>query len=110
MEVSGEIQARYGVGGFNDPVMAVITLPLGTTVDSPGVREQLNGAFGHITDASPQAHIASYASTGDRAFVSQNGRTTLALAYLPGDDSGIPSLPAVKQAMTGRPWPARRCC
>ncbi len=100
-EISGQIQGRYGVGGFNDPVIAVVTLPEGTTVDSPGIKAQLTTAFDRITKSSPQTRVASYASTGDRAFVSRDGRTTFALAYLPSDETGLIDLPAVKEAMTG---------
>jgi RND superfamily putative drug exporter len=100
-EISGQIQGRYGVGGFNDPVIAVVTLPEGTTVDSPGIKAQLTTAFDRITKSSPQTRVASYASTGDRAFVSRDGRTTFALAYLPSDETGLIDLPAIKEAMTG---------
>ena len=38
----------------------------------------------------PNARIASYASTGDRAFVSDDGRTTFALVYTPATGGVAP--------------------
>ena len=69
----------YGNGGANPPAVPVITLPAGTTVDSPGVRAQLGAALAGVGRAVPHLRIASYASTGDRLFVSADGRTTFAL-------------------------------
>src|SRR5689334_13502517 len=39
------IQALYRHTGAQDPVVPVITLPAGTTVDSPGVAARLDRAF-----------------------------------------------------------------
>jgi putative drug exporter of the RND superfamily len=59
----------------------VVTLPQGTTISSPGVRAGLQRVDADLRRALPGARIASYTSTGDRAFVSRDGRTTFALAY-----------------------------
>ena len=83
----GEI---YGAGGDVSPPVPVVTLPLGTTVDSPGVRRQLNAALARVDTALPHARTASYASTGDRAFVSEDGRTTFALVYIPAKGGTVP--------------------
>jgi RND superfamily putative drug exporter len=69
----------YGNGGKSDAIVAVTTLPRGTTVDSPGVRGQLAAAFDKIVAALPGSRAASYVSTGNRSFVSADGRTTFAL-------------------------------
>ncbi|MDQ3548481.1 MAG: MMPL family transporter [Chloroflexota bacterium] len=76
----GEI---YGNGGDVAPIVPVVTLAEGTTVDSPGINKQLDAALAKVEAALPQARTASYASTGDRAFVSDDGRTTFALVYVP---------------------------
>ena len=52
-------------------------------MDSPGVTEELDAALARVEAALPGARLASYASTGDRAFVSEDGRTTFALVYIP---------------------------
>jgi RND superfamily putative drug exporter len=82
-ETNREIAAIYGSGGDVAPIVPVVTLPEGTTVDSPGVTEELEAALARVEAALPDARLASYASTGDRAFVSEDGRTTFALVYIP---------------------------
>ena len=75
------IQRAFHTGGDRSPLLAVVTLPAGTTVGSPAVSRGLRELTGRLATALPGARIASYASTGDRAFVSDDGRTTFALAY-----------------------------
>jgi RND superfamily putative drug exporter len=50
----------------------------------------LNAALARVETALPQARTASYASTGDRAFVSEDGRTTFALVYIPAKGGTVP--------------------
>jgi RND superfamily putative drug exporter len=73
----------YGNGGDVAPIVAVVTLPKGSGVDSPGVDSELNAALAKVKTALPHARVASYASTHDRAFVSRDGRTTFALISIP---------------------------
>jgi RND superfamily putative drug exporter len=81
-ETNVEIAKRYAnTGGDTAPFLPVVTLPAGKTVDSPGVRADLRAVEARLERALPGARIASYASTGDRAFVSADGRTTFAIAY-----------------------------
>jgi RND superfamily putative drug exporter len=82
-ETNQELGEIYGNGGDISPLVPIVALPQGTTVDSPGVREQLDAALGKVEAALPEARTASYASTGDRAFVSDDGQTTFALVYIP---------------------------
>jgi putative drug exporter of the RND superfamily len=67
--------------GSGSPLLPVVTLPAGTTVDSPGVRAELAAVDARLRRALPHARIASFASTGSRAFVSKDGRTVFALVY-----------------------------
>lgn len=99
------IVRTYGSGGFDWPLVATITLPPGTTVDTPGVQDQLSAAFTRVAAAVPQARLVSYASSRDRAFVSADGRTTFGLIYLPsvGAFGASPDLTAVKAALAGLP-------
>lgn len=85
--VNDTMLRTYGIG--TPPVVLVVTLPDGTTVDSPGVADQLTGALATVSAAAPGAHIVSYPSTGDRAFVSQDGRTTFALVDTPSSPVGF---------------------
>ena len=71
----------HGMGGDTAPIVPVVTLPSGETVNSPGVRAQLQRVDQKLERALPDARIASYASTGSRTFVSSDGRTTFAIVY-----------------------------
>jgi putative drug exporter of the RND superfamily len=87
-ETNQAIAARYGdTGGDTAPLVPVVTLPEGADVDSPGVRSDLAAIDERLREALPGSRIASFASTGDRAFVSDDGRTTFALAYPRPDPS-----------------------
>src|SRR5205807_5439572 len=80
------IAKRYaGTGGQTAPLVPVVTLPAGRTVDSPGVRADLARVDARVARAMPGGRVASFASTGNRAFVSADGRTTFAVAYPPRD-------------------------
>ena len=81
-ETNVEIAARYqGTGGDTAPLLPVVTLTTGQSVDSPAVQRDLKQLDADLERALPQSRIASYASTGDRAFVSDDGRTTFAVIY-----------------------------
>jgi RND superfamily putative drug exporter len=100
-ETNVAISEQYrGTGGANgNPLMPVVKLPAGRTVDSPGVRQELAGVDQRLREALPGARIASYASTGDRAFVSDDGRTAYALAYpIPDADAVFGENPDAEKA------------
>ncbi len=82
-ETNREIASIYGSGGNIAPIVPVVTLPKGTTVDSPGVTEELDAALAKVQGALPDARVTSFASTGDPAFVSDDRRTTYALVSIP---------------------------
>jgi len=99
---NSRIVETYGNGGDIAPLVPVVSLPHGTTVDSPGVQADLTNALGQIEAAVPHARVASYASTHDRSFVSKDGRTTFALVYTPakgGVDPGQPEARAAQKAV-----------
>jgi RND superfamily putative drug exporter len=85
-ETNQAIAARYGgTGGDTPPLLPVVTLPQGKTVDSPGVRAELAAIDDRLRETLPGSRIASFVSTGDRTFVSEDGRTIFALAFPPPD-------------------------
>jgi RND superfamily putative drug exporter len=87
-ETNEAIAARYGdTGRITPPLVPVVVLPAGKTVDSPGVRAELAAIDERLRESLPGSRITSFASTGDRAFVSDDGRTIFALAY-PRPDPG----------------------
>jgi len=101
---NSRIAQIYGSGGDIAPIVPVVTLPRGTTVDSPGVAAQLQAAVAKVEAAVPGSRAASYASTHDRAFVSKDGRTTFALVAIPargGVNPGQAEARAAQQALAG---------
>ncbi|MDP1849866.1 MAG: anti-sigma factor antagonist [Solirubrobacteraceae bacterium] len=103
-ETNRELDEIYGNGGDIAPIVPVVRLPRGTTVDSPGIARQLDAALAKIERALPEARTASYASTRDRAFVSDDGRTTFALVLIPakgGVDPGWTESQAAQTAVKG---------
>jgi putative drug exporter of the RND superfamily len=103
-ETNKELAAIYGNGGDIAPIVPVVDLPTGKTVDSPGVTRELDAALARVEAALPEARTASYASTRDRAFVSDDGRTTFALVYIPakgGVNPGWVEAKAAQAALAG---------
>jgi putative drug exporter of the RND superfamily len=101
---NSRVAAVYGNGGDVAPLVPVVTLPKGKTVDSPGVAGQLKAALAKVEAALPNARLASYASTHDRAFVSDDGRTTFALVSIPargGVDPGQAEARTAQAALAG---------
>jgi RND superfamily putative drug exporter len=99
-ETNVAIAQQYG-GDRNGsaPLLPVVTLPKGETVESPGVRSELAQLDRRLDEALPEARIASYASTGDRAFVSDDGRTVFSLVYArPDPDSAFGENPKAEKA------------
>jgi len=82
-ETNAAIARTFGNGGDGAPLVPVVTLPAGVDAGSPQVKAGLADVARTIRRAVPHARVASYASTGDRAFVSRDGRTTFLLAYAP---------------------------
>ncbi len=62
-KTNAELNAIYGNGGDSAPIVPVVRLAQGKTVDSPGVEQQLTAALAKVQRALPQARVASYAST-----------------------------------------------
>ncbi len=103
-ETNKELAEIYGNGGDIAPIVPVVQLAEGKSFDSPGVRDELTAALAKVETALPGARIASYASTGDRAFVSEDGRTTFALVYIAakgGVDQGQTESLLAQEALAG---------
>jgi RND superfamily putative drug exporter len=86
-ETNAAIAKTYGTGGRGDPLVPVITLPAGQTVDSPGVRAGIGRAFAAAATAV-HGRAVSYADTGDRRLVGRDARTTFGFVYAPARQSG----------------------
>jgi putative drug exporter of the RND superfamily len=99
-ETNVAIAEQYrGTGGDSVPLLPVVKLPEGQSVDSPAVKSDLARVDARLREALPGARVASYASTGDQTFVSDDGRTTFALVYPPPDpDSAFGQNPDAEKA------------
>jgi RND superfamily putative drug exporter len=104
-ETNTAITRTFGNGGNSAPLVAVVTLPAGASIDSRAVRGALGQVASRIEAAVPHVRVASYASTSDRAFVSRDGRTTFVLAYPPPKPGSFGENPqavtAARAALTG---------
>ena len=106
-ETNEAIAAKYnGTGGDTSPLLPVVTLPAGKSVDSPQVKSDLNKLDDTLAKTLPGSRVASYASTGNKAFVSDDGHTTFAIVYpRPDPDSSFGDNPNaakdVKAAVSG---------
>ncbi len=86
---NSQILQQFHNGGRYAPLLAVVTLPSGTSVSSGEVRAGLERVQSGLARALPGSRTASYASTGNRAFVSSDGRTTFVIAYPPPDNESF---------------------
>jgi RND superfamily putative drug exporter len=87
-ETNVAIADRYrGTGGDTAPLVPVVTLPAGQSVESSQVRSDLAKVDSRLREALPASRIASYASTNDKTFISDDGRTTFAVIYPQPDPS-----------------------
>jgi putative drug exporter of the RND superfamily len=102
-EANVAILRRYGNGGPGNPLVPVVTLPAGVTVDSPGVRQALARAFGGVAEDPRLRVLAWPATTDDRRLVVDGGRTVFGLVwgpYQPGLDEGAAELaPAITERL-----------
>ena len=84
-----EIMRTLGSGGNVPPFVAVANVPRGA--DPAQVRSDLRGLERDLAHAVPGARVASYGSTGDRAFLSDDGGTAFAVVQIPpGERDGPP--------------------
>jgi len=78
------IQREFGgTGGNEAPLLAVVTLPAGSRVDSAPVLSGLRAVESRLRGTLPGTRLAGYASTGSAAFLSRDRRTTFVIAYPP---------------------------
>jgi putative drug exporter of the RND superfamily len=99
-ETNVAIAQKYaGTGGDAAPLLAVVTVPRGARVDAPRFRGDLRRLDARLERALPGARLASLVSTGDRGFVSADGRTTFTLVHpRPDRDSTFGENPRAARA------------
>ncbi|MEO3743012.1 MMPL family transporter [Plantactinospora sp. B5E13] len=88
-QANDAIAQRFGdTGGRNAPLLLVVTVPDGTTVDRPEVRRQWDALLESVTP--PGGRSVSYGGPGSESLVSADRRTTVALVYPPATPSNAP--------------------
>jgi putative drug exporter of the RND superfamily len=85
-ETSQEILALYGNGGETLPLVPVVQLPEGDSVDSAQVRSELREVEAVAQKAVPDSRVAGFGSTGDPAFASEDGHTAFVYVFPPRSD------------------------
>jgi RND superfamily putative drug exporter len=75
-----QLVTTYGASSF-DTYVAVVTLPEDQEVADH--QDEVDGVFRAVTEAAPQVRLTDYASTGDKGFLSDDGRTSFALIQGP---------------------------
>ncbi len=91
-------QEFHGTGGNHAPLLAVVTLPAGHSVDSAAVQSELHGIEARLEHTLPGTRLAGYASTHSNAFLSADRHTTFVIAYPP---------PAATEAFEANPEAAK---
>jgi putative drug exporter of the RND superfamily len=85
-ETNAQIARTYNhTGADTSPLLPVVTLPQGKSATDPGIKAQLLGVERRMERATPGSRVAGYGSTGNKAFLSKDGRTAFAIAYPPED-------------------------
>jgi putative drug exporter of the RND superfamily len=75
----------HGTGGNGAPLLAVVTLPAGRSVDSASAQQGLRAVESRLQNVLPGTRLAGYASTRSPAFLSSDRHTTFVVAYPPPD-------------------------
>jgi putative drug exporter of the RND superfamily len=88
-ETEQQIVDTYGQSA-RDPLVAVVTAPDGQAVED--ARDEVGAIFGAVRSQVPDVRVVDYASTGDRRFITDDGRSTFGLIYVPPPESLGPGL------------------
>ena len=72
--VDNQIVREYGNGGSQEPYVPVLTVAPGQRVTDPAVAAETGRVFGAIRQSAPDVRIADFSATGDRQFVTRDGR------------------------------------
>lgn len=78
-ETDVKINEIYGNGGTVPPLIAVVTVPEGTTVDEH--LDEIDRLFTGLQNAVPGIRVVDYGLTKDPTFVSGDGRSAHALVF-----------------------------
>lgn len=80
-EAANKIAAIYHVDAAAEPDVIVVTVPTGTTVDSPTAKTDLTKVFDSVHAVGMRS--VDFANTGDKRLTTVDHRTAYGIAYLP---------------------------
>jgi RND superfamily putative drug exporter len=101
-----KITSLYHSGGDTVPTVVAVTAPAGRLVTAAAADKVLTAA----ADSVPGSRLADQLNTGDPAFSTQDGQTSIGLVFMPRDTSGgfkdtrTPVLTAAAAAATPAGW------
>ncbi len=91
-ETDARLLEVYGNGGTNPPVIPVVTVPEGSTVESRAA--EVAAVFAGLRERFPEARVLDHATTRDPVFLTDDGRTTFGLVFTPPPAGLVPGLEA----------------
>ncbi len=95
-ETSKQIIEEYGNGGNTQPFIPIATVPEGeTALDN---MDEITAVFEEIDSENPTFRSAYYDNSGDDVFLTDDGRTTYALVFVPFPESFDAPLPSETMA------------
>jgi putative drug exporter of the RND superfamily len=102
-----KILATYHNGGDNTPSILVVSAPPGHGIASQ--ERAVITAFGKLRAEMPNVRVVDYGVTGNRAFLTDNGRATFALLFEPPITSfGTDTVATHAQALVSHALPQDR--
>jgi putative drug exporter of the RND superfamily len=97
-EAEEELLASYGTQSFS-PFVPVVTVPEGETVD--GRAADVAAVYDAVREEIPRLRVVDYASTGDEAFLTDDGRSAFGLVFQPQPQEFGPGFePAITRTIT----------
>ncbi|MGH8867512.1 MAG: MMPL family transporter [Actinomycetes bacterium] len=79
-EAEEQVVDAYGTQSFS-PFVPVVTVPEGSTVDERA--DDVAAVYDAVREEIPKLRVVDYASTGDEAFLTDDGRSTFGLLFQP---------------------------
>jgi len=95
-ETSKQIIEQYGNGGSTQPFIPIATVPEGETALEN--MDAITAVFEEIDSKFPNYRLAYYDNSNDDVFLTQDGRTTYALVFVPFPESFAAPLPSEEMA------------
>lgn len=99
-ETNARIAAVYGNGGSQEPTVATVTVPAGTTITSPGTAAAIARVFTAAVTGPESLRLLDAGTTGDPRFATADHRTAYAVVFTP--PIGAPAQPDLGPLVAAR--------